>query len=212
MINNTPDDKEISINENINDLKQKITKLSKNLKQSISIYHTSHIKEVNKKLSEKQKETENKTIVEIIDIYEQLLVIQNSLKKQNLSNIFINRELTKIEYIRVIWFSFGRLFFKKPGKLKIVDELFQKPDEFYTLLQSIDFIIENIKDYLIKNDICEISNCGEMYDVQTMKAVGFTTKNDVEENLVVEIVKQGYIRHNNILRLAEVKINRRTDG
>ncbi len=210
MIDITPNSQDI--NEKIDDLKQKIIKLSKNLKQSISIYHSSHIKEVNKKLSEKQKESENKSIVEIIDIYEQLLVIQKSLKIQKLDDLFIRKKLSKMEYLKIIWFSLGKLFVGKPRGMEFFDKIFQKPDDFYTIFQSVDFVIGNIKDYFIKNDIWEISNCGELYDAQTMKAVGFTTNNEIEENRIVEILKQGYMRNNNILRLAEVKINRRYDG
>ena len=80
---------------------------------------------------------------------------------------------------------------------------------FTAWLRGLDLVRDRFSALLSKEEILPIEALHQPFDPRLHVAVETETRNDVEANTVVRVLRQGYRQRNRVLRYAEVVVARR---
>lgn len=70
--------------------------------------------------------------------------------------------------------------------------------------------IKRFEQFLHRYQVIPIETLGKTMDPSTMTAAATASREDLEHGVVVEELRKGFLFHNNVLRLAEVKVNKKS--
>ncbi|HBE03151.1 MAG: nucleotide exchange factor GrpE [Spirochaetes bacterium GWF1_41_5] len=85
----------------------------------------------------------------------------------------------------------------------------RKNNNLERIIQNQNNTLNKIRDALEKLKIAPVCRIGDRFDPARMRAAGTTFNPDFNNEAVIKIFRQGYIKEGNILRLAEVEINKK---
>ncbi|MCL0102576.1 nucleotide exchange factor GrpE, partial [Dehalococcoidia bacterium] len=91
--------------------------------------------------------------------------------------------------------------------------LFRRPPRgIEEVVQGYEMAIERFDRALAQAGVRLIETVGRIFDAEQMRAVGTRTVNSVTDGVVVEEFFSGFVHGDEVLRLAEVVVNRHQDG
>ena len=69
-------------------------------------------------------------------------------------------------------------------------------------------LLNKVDDSMRRLNIVKIAEPGAEFNAKIMKAIAVSQSRDAGSNTVIEVIRQGYIKDNKLLRLAEVKVEK----
>lgn len=90
--------------------------------------------------------------------------------------------------------------------LKIDDE------EFKNYLDGFRLIKENFEEILKNNEVIKMESLDQEFDFNNHEAIAIDTDNKKEDNIILEVFKEGYIYKDKVIRHAAVKVNNKKEG
>jgi molecular chaperone GrpE len=81
-----------------------------------------------------------------------------------------------------------------------------------SLMQGQAMTLNRFEQVLQRHQVTPIETIGKILDPLIMTAVATVSRKDQKHGVVVEELRKGFLIQNRVLRLAEVKVNKRPDG
>ena len=75
--------------------------------------------------------------------------------------------------------------------------------------EGLDSVLNQMELILARHGVERMGHPGDRFDPERHEAVGVAERDDVEDRTVVAVVRSGYVRHERVLRPAQVIVSRR---
>ena len=71
-----------------------------------------------------------------------------------------------------------------------------------------EMLLNKVDDSMRRLNIVKTAEPGDEFNAKIMNAIAVSQNSDASSNTVIEVIRQGYIKDNKLLRLAEVKVEK----
>ena len=85
----------------------------------------------------------------------------------------------------------------------------KESQNFDSLIEGVNMILNNLKNLLTEEDVEEIEAAGKEYDPYEHKAMITENKEELDDNVVVQVFQKGYKMKGKVVRPAMVTVNKK---